>query len=141
MVLVLKSCLKSCTHCATWVLCSAVEMDTKITAVLLPAARADMGGEWQCLSVACYVDSHPTGSRAVTPAVQVVYSCRHEYCETPEDFISRRCRLAFLDTQACKEALPRVRWCAVLCCAVCWLAQTCRSAGQFSSLCRVTQAV
>eukprot|EP00891_Asterochloris_glomerata_P000363 jgi/Astpho2/363/Aster-02238 len=39
---------------------------------------------------------------------EVVYSCRHEYCETPEDFISRRCRLAFLDTQACKEALPRI---------------------------------
>ena len=46
--------------------------------------------------------------------MQVVYCCRHEYCETPEDFISRRCRLAFLDTQACKEALPRVRWYAVL---------------------------
>ena len=81
---------------------------------LLPIACAGMGGEGQCLSRSCSRSPHTTGSRAVTPAVQVVYCCRHEYCETPEDFISRRCRLAFLDTQACKEALPRVRPSAVL---------------------------
>lgn len=39
---------------------------------------------------------------------EVVYCCRHEYCEAPEDFIARRSRLAFLDTRAAAEALPRV---------------------------------
>jgi glycerol-3-phosphate dehydrogenase len=32
----------------------------------------------------------------------------NEYCETPEDFIARRTRLAFLDRLACEQALPRV---------------------------------
>lgn len=39
---------------------------------------------------------------------EVVYAVQNEYCETPEDFIARRSRLAFLDTRACAEALPRV---------------------------------
>ena len=39
---------------------------------------------------------------------EVVYAVHHEYCETPEDFIARRSRLAFLDHRACQEALPRV---------------------------------
>ncbi len=39
---------------------------------------------------------------------EVVYAVRHEYCETAEDFIARRTRLAFLDVDACKLALPRV---------------------------------
>ncbi|CAG9460486.1 unnamed protein product [Pedinophyceae sp. YPF-701] len=39
---------------------------------------------------------------------EVVYCCRHEYCETAKDFIARRTRMAFLDTQACKAALPRI---------------------------------
>ena len=39
---------------------------------------------------------------------EVVYAVQHEMCETPEDFIARRTRLAFLDTRACSEALPRV---------------------------------
>ncbi|KAG7670407.1 hypothetical protein Ndes2526A_g00159 [Nannochloris sp. 'desiccata'] len=39
---------------------------------------------------------------------EVVYTCRHEYCETPEDFVARRTRLAFLDRPATLEALPRV---------------------------------
>jgi hypothetical protein len=33
---------------------------------------------------------------------------RHEYCETPEDFVARRTRLAFLDKLACQQALPKV---------------------------------
>ncbi len=40
---------------------------------------------------------------------EVVYAVQNEYCETAEDFIARRTRLAFLDVEACKEALPRVR--------------------------------
>ena len=40
---------------------------------------------------------------------EVVYAVHNEYCETPEDFIARRSRLAFLDVRACAEALPRVR--------------------------------
>jgi len=39
---------------------------------------------------------------------EVVYAVRHEYCESAEDFIARRTRLAFLDVDACKLALPRV---------------------------------
>ena len=39
---------------------------------------------------------------------EVIYTCRNEYCETPEDFVARRTRLAFLDLPACLEALPRV---------------------------------
>ena len=41
----------------------------------------------------------------------MVYAVQHEMCETPEDFIARRTRLAFLDTQACSEALPKVGGC------------------------------
>jgi hypothetical protein len=40
-----------------------------------------------------------------TPASPAVHN---EYCETPEDFIARRTRLAFLDRLACEQALPRV---------------------------------
>eukprot|EP00198_Chlamydomonas_reinhardtii_P004208 XP_001693544.1 glycerol-3-phosphate dehydrogenase [Chlamydomonas reinhardtii] len=38
----------------------------------------------------------------------VVYAVRHEYCHTPEDFLARRTRLAFLDARAALSALPRV---------------------------------
>ena len=40
---------------------------------------------------------------------EIVYACRHEFCEHAEDFIARRTRLAFLDTAATEQALPRVR--------------------------------
>ncbi|CAJ1967734.1 unnamed protein product [Sphenostylis stenocarpa] len=39
---------------------------------------------------------------------EVAYCARHEYCESAIDFISRRSRLAFLDTDAAGRALPRV---------------------------------
>lgn len=39
---------------------------------------------------------------------EVVYCIRNEMCETPEDFIARRTRLAFIDTAATAQALPRV---------------------------------
>ncbi|PNW73901.1 hypothetical protein CHLRE_13g577450v5 [Chlamydomonas reinhardtii] len=39
---------------------------------------------------------------------EVVYAVRHEYCHTPEDFLARRTRLAFLDARAALSALPRV---------------------------------
>ncbi|KAL4440446.1 hypothetical protein ABPG75_003447 [Micractinium tetrahymenae] len=39
---------------------------------------------------------------------EVVYAVHNEYCETPEDFIARRTRLAFLDKRACEQALPKV---------------------------------
>lgn len=39
---------------------------------------------------------------------EVVYAVHNEYCETPEDFIARRTRLAFLDKLACQQALPKV---------------------------------
>ncbi|BBN03834.1 glycerol-3-phosphate dehydrogenase [Marchantia polymorpha subsp. ruderalis] len=39
---------------------------------------------------------------------EVAYCARYEYCESAVDFIARRCRLAFLDTDAAGRALPRV---------------------------------
>uniref|UniRef100_A0A0D6R1U5 Glycerol-3-phosphate dehydrogenase n=1 Tax=Araucaria cunninghamii TaxID=56994 RepID=A0A0D6R1U5_ARACU len=39
---------------------------------------------------------------------EVAYCARNEYCETAVDFIARRSRLAFLDTDAARKALPRV---------------------------------
>ena len=40
---------------------------------------------------------------------EVVYAVQHEAAETPEDFLARRTRLAFLDAAAAEQALPRVR--------------------------------
>ncbi|GMH07894.1 hypothetical protein Nepgr_009734 [Nepenthes gracilis] len=39
---------------------------------------------------------------------EVAYCARQEYCESAVDFIARRCRLAFLDTDAAGHALPRI---------------------------------
>ncbi|XP_047342659.1 glycerol-3-phosphate dehydrogenase SDP6, mitochondrial isoform X2 [Impatiens glandulifera] len=39
---------------------------------------------------------------------EVAYCARSEYCESAVDFIARRSRLAFLDTDAASRALPRV---------------------------------
>jgi glycerol-3-phosphate dehydrogenase len=39
---------------------------------------------------------------------EVAYCCRHEMCETAEDFIARRTRMAFLDVLATREALPKI---------------------------------
>lgn len=38
----------------------------------------------------------------------MAFCARHEYCESAIDFIARRTRLAFLDTDAAGRALPRV---------------------------------
>lgn len=39
---------------------------------------------------------------------EVIYAMQNEMCETPEDFIARRTRLAFVDVAATQQALPRV---------------------------------
>ncbi len=39
---------------------------------------------------------------------EVAYCARNEYCESAVDFIARRARLAFLDTDAANRASPRV---------------------------------
>ncbi len=39
---------------------------------------------------------------------EVAYCARNEYCESAVDFIARRARLAFLDTDVANRALPRV---------------------------------
>ncbi|XP_076952294.1 glycerol-3-phosphate dehydrogenase SDP6, mitochondrial-like [Bidens hawaiensis] len=39
---------------------------------------------------------------------EVAYCARYEYCESATDFIARRSRLAFLDTDAAGRALPHV---------------------------------
>jgi glycerol-3-phosphate dehydrogenase len=41
---------------------------------------------------------------------EVVYAVHNEFCEHPEDFIARRTRLAFVDTAAAEQALPKVRY-------------------------------
>ncbi|KFM25847.1 Glycerol-3-phosphate dehydrogenase SDP6, mitochondrial [Auxenochlorella protothecoides] len=48
------------------------------------------------------VQGHPTLE------AEVVYAVHNEFCETPEDFVARRTRFAFLDKRACEQALPRV---------------------------------
>ncbi|CAA6662632.1 unnamed protein product [Spirodela intermedia] len=54
--------------------------------------------------------SHAYGNLAhrVAAIAQVAYCARQEYCESAVDFIARRSRLAFLDTDAAGRALPRV---------------------------------
>jgi glycerol-3-phosphate dehydrogenase len=39
---------------------------------------------------------------------EVAYCARNEYCESAVDFIARRARLAFLDTDVANRASPRV---------------------------------
>ena len=39
---------------------------------------------------------------------EVVYTVQNEYCMTIVDFIARRTRLAFLDTLAARQAIPKV---------------------------------
>ena len=39
---------------------------------------------------------------------EVAYCARNEYCESAVDFIARRSRIAFLDTDAASRALPRI---------------------------------
>lgn len=39
---------------------------------------------------------------------EVAYCARYEYCESVVDFIARRSRLAFLDTDAAQRAVPRI---------------------------------
>ncbi|KLO06265.1 DAO-domain-containing protein [Schizopora paradoxa] len=39
---------------------------------------------------------------------EIRYACRHEYAQTAVDFIARRCRLAFLNSQTALDVLPRV---------------------------------
>lgn len=39
---------------------------------------------------------------------EVAYCARYEYCESVVDFIARRSRLAFLDTDAARRAVPRI---------------------------------
>ncbi|KAF5205293.1 Glycerol-3-phosphate dehydrogenase, partial [Thalictrum thalictroides] len=39
---------------------------------------------------------------------EVAYCARNEYCESVVDFIARRSRLAFLDTDAAGRAVPRI---------------------------------
>ena len=50
------------------------------------------------------VPPHHASPPPSTPSPPV----HNEYCETPEDFIARRTRLAFLDRRAAQQALPRV---------------------------------
>lgn len=38
----------------------------------------------------------------------MAYCARNEYCQSAVDFIARRTRLAFLETDAAQKALPRV---------------------------------
>lgn len=39
---------------------------------------------------------------------EVIYAVHNEYATTAVDFLANRTRLAFLDTAACRTALPRV---------------------------------
>jgi glycerol-3-phosphate dehydrogenase len=37
-----------------------------------------------------------------------LHAVRHEYCQTTCDFVARRTRLAFLDVEAARRAVPEV---------------------------------
>jgi glycerol-3-phosphate dehydrogenase len=39
---------------------------------------------------------------------EVLYAARHEHCETVEDFLSRRCRMSFLNATAAKASVSAV---------------------------------
>ena len=41
-------------------------------------------------------------------AAEVLHAVRHEYCQTTCDFVARRTRLAFLDVEAARRAVPEV---------------------------------
>lgn len=63
----------------------------------------------------CYFDLHQNENLGKRLAhgypileAEVAYCARHEYCESAVDFIARRSRLAFLDTDAARRAVPRV---------------------------------
>lgn len=53
-------------------------------------------------------NAHLTCTASLLPMYCPCTAVHNEYCETPEDFIARRTRLAFLDKLACEQALPRV---------------------------------
>ena len=55
----------------------------------------------------------PGGMKLLHPefpvvAADVIYAARHEQCETVEDFLSRRCRMSFLNATAALAAVPTV---------------------------------
>lgn len=81
-------------------------IDTRV-AKYLASSYGDRAGE-----VTRIAEELKLGRRLVRgyPIIEaeVVYTVRNEYCETAEDFVARRTRLAFLDRPACLEALPRV---------------------------------
>lgn len=81
-------------------------IDTRV-AKYLAAAYGD-----RAHMVTKIAEDYALGKRLVRgyPVIEaeVLYTMRYEMCETPEDFISRRTRLIFLDRRACQEALPRI---------------------------------
>ncbi|GAB4813967.1 hypothetical protein N2152v2_001013 [Parachlorella kessleri] len=81
-------------------------IDTRVAKYLV-ASYGDRAGE-----ITKIAEQRKLGRRIVRGypilEAEVVYAVRHEYCETPEDFVARRTRLAFLDKLACQQALPRV---------------------------------
>ena len=81
-------------------------IDTRV-AKYLAAAYGDRAEEVTHLAEAMKLGRRLVRGYPVIEA-EVIYTCRNEYCETPEDFVARRTRLAFLDLPACLEALPRV---------------------------------
>ena len=77
----------------------------------LPACAAAYGD--RAHAITRIAEARKLGKRLVRghPMIEaeVVYAVQHEAAETPEDFLARRTRLAFLDTAAAEQALPRVR--------------------------------
>jgi glycerol-3-phosphate dehydrogenase len=72
------------------------------------AAYGDRAHEVEALGL-----SMPDGMARLHPQfpfvrAEVLYAARHEHCETIEDFLSRRCRMSFLDAKAAKESVAAV---------------------------------
>lgn len=81
-------------------------IDTRVAKYL-----ADAYGD-RAFAITKIAEERALGKRLVRsyPIIEaeVVYAVREEYCETADDFLARRTRLAFLDRPAAEEALPRV---------------------------------
>ena len=50
----------------------------------------------------------PNALLGLPPASSPPIAVQHEYCESAEDFLERRCRMAFLDAKAAVEVVDRV---------------------------------
>lgn len=81
-----------------------------VPAVASRLSKAYGSNSWDVLNLGKKLDLLKPLSNVGEPILEaeVVYTARHEFCMTASDFLARRCRLAFTDTEAARAILPRV---------------------------------